>query len=59
MLPSTRLHGWAWAEGPYLHELVMPGGVEIVLEVPLITAQSLVSCDLPQPLQFGQNLLLL
>lgn len=57
MLLSARLHGLAWAEGPHLHELVVPGGVEIVLEVSLLKAQSLVACDLPQLLQFGQNLL--
>lgn len=57
MLPSTWLHGWVWAEGPHLHELVVLGGVEIILEVPLLKAQSLVACDLPQLLQFGQNLL--
>lgn len=35
----------------------MPAGVEVVLEVPLLKAQRLIACDLPQPLQLGQNLL--
>lgn len=43
--------------GPYLHELVMPGGVEVVLEVPFLKAHCLVARDLPQLLQLGQNLL--
>lgn len=35
----------------------MPGGVKVVLEVPLLKAQRLIARDLPQPLQLGQNLL--
>lgn len=34
----------------------MAGGVKVVLEVPLLKPQGFVACDLPQPLQLGQNL---
>lgn len=54
---STRLHSQAGALGMHLHELVVPGRVEVTLQVLLFKAQRLVARDLPQPLQLGQDLL--
>lgn len=43
----AQLHSQAGALGLHLHELVVPGRVEVILQVLLFKAQRLIACDLP------------